>query len=117
MTPEPFFISGPKCNSRINSDAIYTYMLVCFYSAFWHGLEPQLWEGIGVNELYNLNGCEGVLKAMPWGGGHLMKSWVGDGEGVKLGLLNGVAGEAMRLNELKHIKADWSSLRSSLSEE
>ena len=48
-------------------------------------------------------------KARPWGGGLMMKSWVGYGEGVKLGLLNGVVGEAVRLNELKLIRqSSWS---------
>ena len=60
-----------------------------------------------MNWLYDLNGCEGVLKARPCG--LIMKSQVGYGEGVKLGLLNGVAGEAVRLNELKLIMVEFES--------
>ena len=71
----------------------------------------RLWNhdcgGISVDGLYNLNGCEGVLKARASRGGLIMKSRVGYGEGVKPGLLNEVAGEAVTVNELRLIAVEF----------
>jgi hypothetical protein len=69
-------------------------------------LESRLWKGIGVDGLYS---CEGVLKARASRDGLIMKSRVGCRESVKPWLLNGVAGEAVRLNQLKPIAVGFES--------
>lgn len=61
---------------------------------------------VGGNRLY---GCEVVLKARASRGGLIMKSRIKYIEGVKPELFNGVAGEVLRLNELKLIAVEFQS--------